>query len=629
MPPAIVAVAAAAAGAAVSGGVAGAIGTGLFATIIGAVAGGVVTIGISYLGNALLGSDAERRPETDLDQRGQMVRQPITSHRWVFGEVRVSGPVVYLHTRPRDGSSKYDMLHLVVVLAAHEVAAIEEPVWFGTELVDTDAEGAATDATWAKDGEVYVHLYRHLGAADQVADPVLVAEAEGWTEAHRLRSRAYLHARLRWDQKMFQGGVPNIAARVRGRTDIWDPRDDTTGWTRNAALCVLFYLMHPDGLGAAAAEIDTASFIAAANICDEPVEDGIGGSEPRYTIDGVVDLATPPVETLRALLTACAGHLTYTGGLWRLRVGAWYPATVAVTEAHLRDAVTVVPHRSRRELVNTVRGAFVSPSHDWQTTDYPPQTDPALVASDGGEAVLTLDLPFTTSPTMAQRIARIALEQNRQEMQLTLPCTLAGLRLAAGDTASVDLSRLGINGTFMVANWALASDLGVDLTLWADAPAVYNPPNLVPLAVPPPVSGGDNRNTAPDAPSAVAVTSQPYGVLVTWSETPDQGVVEVWTTPYDPAVPPAHDPSDPSAGPPVLTDAGTALATNGNVLVLTSLPNPIAVTKVDVVSGSTLIADPDGTGVWVWTRAIDRFGNASAFTEPLLGQKTNPAQDGK
>ena len=44
----------------------------------------------------------------------QMVRQPVTAHRIVYGEVRVGGPVVYLHTRAPAGSDKLDILHLVV-----------------------------------------------------------------------------------------------------------------------------------------------------------------------------------------------------------------------------------------------------------------------------------------------------------------------------------------------------------------------------------------------------------------------------------------------------------------------------------------------------------------------------------
>ena len=597
MPAAVVAVGAAAAGAVASSAVAGAIGAGILGTVVGSLVGAAVTIGVSYLGHALIGADAPSLPEQILDTRGQMVRQPITHHRLVYGEVRVSGPIVFLHTRVPEGGNKFDILHLVVVLVAHEVERIGE-IWFGDRRVafDTLGDGAVLDEAWRKDGEPFAHLWAHDGNPDQGADPVLVAEAGGlWGVNHRLRGRAYVHARLRYDRAIFQGGIPNIAALVKGKR-VWDPRTDSTEWSDNAALCVLDYLLSPAGLDAAPGEIDTTSFIAAANICDETVPTQ-GGTEPRYTINGAVDLQTAPVENLRALLTACAGHLTYSAGQWRLRVGAWQPAIVDLSDRDAREAVTVVPRRSRRELVNIVRGAFVSPVHGWQTTDYPPQSDPGHIANDGGEAVLTLDLPFTTSHTMAQRIARIALEQNRREMQVTLPANLAGLRVAAGDTVTLTLDRLGLSRrTFMVANWQLTEELGVDLTLWQDDPAVYRTQGFAEMTPPPGVEGGDNRDRPPAAPLGLTATPLDGAVRLDWTASLDSDVdhYEVWEAPFTP-----EDPANPQAPNPLDADGPAA---------------KLAEPRANVWRHDGLWA---GDHHWYWVRAIDSFGNPSAFAPPV------------
>ena len=605
MPPAVVAVGAAAAGAVASSAVAGAIGAGLVGTIVGSLVGGAVTIGVSYLGHAVIGTGAPTLPEQNLDGRSQMVRQPITHHRLVYGAVRVSGPIVFLHTRVPEDGNKFDILHLVVVLAAHEVEAIGE-IWFGDRIVRFGPDGAATDEAWRKDGTAFVHVWTHDGDPDQAADPVLVAEAGGvWGVNHRLRGRAYVHARLRYDRAIFQSGIPNIAAVVKGRR-VWDPRSDTTAWSDNAALCVLDYLLSPAGLNATVDEVDAASFIAAATICDEVVPTQGGPNrpltEPRYTINGVVDLNTPPVETLRAMLTACAGHLTYSAGRWRLRVGAWQPAVVALSDRDARDAVTVVPRRSRRELVNIVRGAFVSPAHGWQSTDYPPQSDPGHIANDGGEAVLTLDLPFTTSHTMAQRIARIALEQNRREMHVTLPANLAGLRVAAGDTVALTLDRLGLAGrTFMVANWQLTEDLGVDLTLWQDDPAIYRYQGFAEMRPPPPVEGGDNRNRPPAAPLGLTATPLDGAVRLDWSAVLDSDVdhYEVWQAPFAP-----EDPENPEAPATVALDP----------LAEGSPAAKLAEARTNTWRHDGLWPSDRR---WYWVRAVDGFGNASTFTPPV------------
>jgi hypothetical protein len=121
-----------------------------------------------------------------------------------------------------------------------------------------------------------------------------------------------------------------------------------------------------------------------------------------------------------------------------------------------------------------VRGAFTSPADNWQPTDYPPVSDATAVVADDGEVALTLDLPFTTSHTQAQRIARIALRQNRRQKSLDWPANLAGLRVAAGHPVAVSLGRLGQAATpFRVETWRMSGEMGVDLALAEDAADVY------------------------------------------------------------------------------------------------------------------------------------------------------------
>jgi len=485
MPAAVVAVGAAVVGGAASAAVGAVVGGGVAGAVLGSIAGAAVSIGVSYAGRAIAGGPQrpdEPRPTFEIPEqekpedtlqglRGRtlMVVQPITNHKVVYGRVRVGGPLVFVHTAPSSGSSTKDLLHLVVVHAGREVEAIET-VYFNDEALPLDGSGNVTGGSF-KD---HARLFKHLGSAGQGADGNLISETGGrWTDAHRLRGRAYTHARLRYDEDAYASGIPNVSAVIQGRK-VHDPRTGTTVWSANAALCVLDYLTAPWGLGAdLATEIDTDSFIAAANICDESV-DTLDGTEPRYQCNGVVDVGNRPVQSLEELLTSCAGRLTFVGGKWRLHPGAWQPALLTFNEIQARAPVTLRPRRSRRELVNTVRGAFTSPDHAWQATDYPPVSNAGYVSADGGEVAMTLDLPFTTSHTMAQRIARIALEQNRREMRLDFPANLAGLRVTAGNTIAVSLERFGlIEKPFTVVSWQLTEDMGVDLSLTQDAPEVY------------------------------------------------------------------------------------------------------------------------------------------------------------
>ncbi len=479
MAAAVIAVGAVVAGAAASSAVGAVVGAGLVGAAAAAVAGAAVTVGISYLGQAIVGGPSPpggRHAPADAMRAGRtrMVIQPITDHRIVYGQVRVGGPLVFFHVRVPAGGSTRDLLHLVVVHAAHECHEIGEIYLNDDALGALDGNGYATGAAWVRDSTSLVRAIKHPGTADQAADGVLVANSGGrWTSAHRLRGRAYSHLELRYHEEVFASGVPNISAVVKGRK-VYDPRSTTTAWSDNAALAILDYLVSDFGLGAdLATEIDHDSFIAAANVCDEQVAK-ISGTEARYTCNGTVDLGGRPIDILESLLSSCAGRLVFTAGRWRLHPGVYSPPILSVTESFARAPVLFKPRRGARDLVNTVRGAFTSPDHAWQPSEYPPVAVAGYVTADGGEAPLTLDLPFTTSHTMAQRIARIALEQNRREAQIAIPANLAGLRVAAGDTVTVSLERFGlVERPFTVAAWRLSEDGGVDLSLTEESADVY------------------------------------------------------------------------------------------------------------------------------------------------------------
>lgn len=113
---------------------------------------------------------------------------------------------------------------------------------------------------------------KHLGAAAQAADADLVAAFPGaWTTDHKLSGVAYIYARLSYDADRWPTGIPVIKAVVKGKL-VYDPRSTTTAWSDNPALCIRDYLLDTSlGLGADSTEIDDASFIAAANVCDELV----------------------------------------------------------------------------------------------------------------------------------------------------------------------------------------------------------------------------------------------------------------------------------------------------------------------------------------------------------------------
>jgi hypothetical protein len=404
------------------------------------------------------------------------VRQPAAPRRVIYGQMKVGGVLAFMHSTNDDTH-----LHLIQTIAGHEVQEIGD-IYLNDELVPLDGAGEATGRYAG-----YVRIIKHLGSTTQTADTTLIAEApDKWTTAHRLQGIAYLYVRLIGSSDLFPNGVPNISAIVKGKKDIYDPRTATTGWTDNAALCIANYLSDTKyGVSATyATAIDSTALTAAANVCAEAVALAAGGTENRYTMNGSFDSNQTPEDTVGEMLSAMHGKVIYSGGRWAILAGAYIVPIVTLNEDDARGSVKVVPRISRRDLYNAVKGIYTSPGNNWQPSDFPAVTSSTYETQDNGERIWRdLSLPYTTSGSMAQRIAKIELEKSRQQIVVIFPAKLTGLQLRAGDTVKLSLARFGWSEkVFEVIEWQFevyADDageqaLGVNLVLRETASANFN-----------------------------------------------------------------------------------------------------------------------------------------------------------
>ncbi len=476
------------------------IGTILTAVAIVAIAGPIA--GFSYLSsiaiyaaaNAALSalSPKPRMPDMsgygafvgEATNRTQMIKQPAQPRRVIYGQVRVSGVLSYVSTTNSDKT-----LHLIIACATHEVESFDRFQIDGLTVSTLAANGDILDAKYRKGqtltGDALVQIKTHTGADDQLADTFLTQRVTEWTSEHRLRGIAYIYAQLEFDQDAFPQGLPNISATIRGKK-VFDPRDSSTSFTANSALCIRDFLTDTRyGLGCSADEIDDTSFIAAANICDELITLASGGlsaavTEHRYTCNGSFETNETPKQVLENMLTSCAGILTYTNGKFRLLVGAFRAASISLDENDFHGPVTIDAKQSMGESYNTVKGVYSPVDNGYVATDYPPVTSSTFVTEDNGETrTFDYDLPFTTSTATAQRLAKIALFRNRQQVVLKGQLSMKGFDLAIGDSVQVTFDRYGFtNKIFEVAEWNIAvvggQNLGVEVTLRETASAVYD-----------------------------------------------------------------------------------------------------------------------------------------------------------
>lgn len=641
MPPAVPVIAAVAGAAVAQSALAGVVGVallnagigltagaGIFAgTVISSLAGFVVTTAINTIGSRAFAPSTSTSPYTNLtndpQSRAVMVHSPVESHKIIYGEAKVSGPIVYIattnsgptpHGGPMTGTNL--MLHMVIALAGHEVEEIgtvflnDKPVTIdangfvnnipysyypanptpNTKTISTAVRtnevvtvtttaahgftagdqvdvtvtndlsmngsfiiiatpssttftysnggpnasasgGTAVDNTISMSVNSYVRIKKHTGAVGQAADPDLIAEVPGWDVNHKLNGIAYIYVRLQYSQDVFGRGIPNVSAIVKGKK-VFDPRDDSTAWSDNVALCIRDYLASDYGFNCSDNEINDTYFSAAANICDETVALTTGGSHARYTCNGVIDTANAPIENLNALVAAMAGTVTYVQGQFRGYAGAYESTVGDLTTDMLAGPVKIRTRVPRQQLFNAVQGTFIDPSRNFAATDFPAVVNETYTEDDGGTQMFKdIQLPFTNHPEAAQRIAKIILEQARQGIQIELTLNHNAIPFAVWDTVTYTDANLGWNHkVFRVKKFSTAGVGPISLILQEEASASYDWDNGEATVLDPaPDTTLPNPFTV-EVPTGVAYNSrivdatagaELYNLSVSWNLHPD------------------------------------------------------------------------------------------------------------
>jgi hypothetical protein len=440
----------------------------------------IVTIGLSMAASRLL---APKMPSMgDLNDRGIMTRSPTSPRQIIYGQAKVSGTVVFLAT----SGAKNEYLHLVVTLAGHEVAEIGE-VYFNEDLVLTGSgDGYATGKYAASGSYTGSLIHKHLGTTTQTVDSTLQSDFPvDWDSNHRLRGIAYIYCKLTFSNEIFVGGIPNISCVVKGKK-VYNPSTLATAYSANPALCLRDYLTDADlGMGMDASEIDDTSVIAAAAVCDEQVEvkpvTSPATYENRYECNGQAVTSSTPDSIIGQILSSMGGTIAYSGGQVVVYAAAYRSPTVTLDETHMAGGFTVSTRLSARDRVNAVKGTFISSENQWAAADFPQITSATyLAADDGVYHWRDVILPFTTSSSAAQRIARINLRQAREEIIFTAKFNLTAMQLRAGDTVNLTNANLGFSSkVFEVIAWSLSSDGTpptpvIELQLRETASSVYD-----------------------------------------------------------------------------------------------------------------------------------------------------------
>lgn len=457
-----------------------------------------ISLGAS-VGSSLLARKV-RAPETsdtNLDRLRANV-DPRTPRKTVIGITAAATDI-----RDEEFTDNQTYFHRFIVCASHRVQSIDE-IWFDDEM--------AWSATGGVTSKFSGYLTVAVRAEGTAANAINISSRMG--SSRRYTGLAYVHLRYKLtgntsktDSPFAQGITTRITIRAHG-APLYDPREDSTvpggsgsqraddqntwAWDddacRNPALALLFYLLGwringklAVGKGIPPSRIDLESFAIAANICDEPVDDGSGGTEPRYRCDGVWSEGDSPTAVIDMLKATMNADLDDVGGRLRLTV---FHNDLATPDAEFTDddilgAYAWEPTPPLDRTYNVVRGTYTDPSDSslYQQVDYP---EIRADSPDGIDRILTLDLPFVESASQAQRLAelrRARLEHGAGTFRAVFQPTAWAvqknsiIRLTFGPTGFVQK-------TFRVSEMDIQTNGLVPLTLREESPLIYGAPSL-------------------------------------------------------------------------------------------------------------------------------------------------------
>ena len=434
---------------------------------------------------------APKPDQQNLQGTTDNIKSPISAKKLIYGKTRVGGTLVMMGSDGTD--NKY--LTLVVAIAGHRVNAFKEVYLNDEKIWDADAtpnyQGIYYTNPSDPTADPLASLEFIVGSDTNIVSSLCTNHIQGYTNAHTMNGNAAIVARLRYDPEVYTQGIPKITCVVEGNR-VYDPRQDEyspyydssigsghrsngawneLGYTSNPALILLDYIRDEKyGLGESISNIDLQSFVDAADVCDEDVNLDGGGTQKRYTCDGVLDTSRSIRANIEDILSTMIGTLTLVGGKYVLNAYEYRTPSLDINESHLIEPLTVVTKNSRRNTYNAVKGMFSSSEDNYIPTDYPAQISTQYAQDDGETIYLDMSLPLTTDNIRAQRIARLTMLKSRLQTSVSMTLNLTGLKVQVGDNIRLSNTRLGYsNKIFEVISFNLIPDADKGLAVQIDA----------------------------------------------------------------------------------------------------------------------------------------------------------------
>ena len=291
--------------------------------------------------------------------------------------------------------------------------------------------------------------------------------------------------------------------------------------------------------GVNAARLPAAHWIAQIEKCRDEVDAPGSGSEPRYRSSIEVLVSNDIAATIEALLTACQGRLTESGGVYKLYCGAPGAAVMSFTDDDIisTEEQSFTPFFGLADTITGIAGKYPSPDEGWNAKPAPP-----IYRSDyevrAGNRRLLADVSLDAVPyaRQVQQLMQEALQEGQRARRHTHTLPPKFWPLEPGDVVAWTSARNGYAAKLFRVDGVVDQpnlDVLVDLTEvdpgdydW-DTTENYVAPVIGPTAV-----------VRPPAQAIVDFDAEGYvirddsalprrpGILLSW-EVPEDGLDDV------------------------------------------------------------------------------------------------------
>lgn len=422
-------------------------------------------------------------PTADFKDRAISTNAPGAPRRVIYGKAKVGGQYAMVET---SGTNQED-LNIIYIFASHACDAVEQ-VYLNDKLVRDNS-----DLTTNVDPDFSGKLTT-IASIDGLGNvPAAISAAfPSFKASYQFKGLSYLFCQFKYDPELYRG-IPNVSLVVRGKNDILDTRTDTKGYTANAALCELDWLLN--FMGATTETIEESEWDSAADDCDTLVagKDANGNdiTEPRFELNGTISLQGPKLESL-VRMTQNGGVIPrYEQGVWGAVIQEFIAPIVDLDENDLISPVQVLTGASKQDKINTIKGSFISELSNFEQVEYPSLESPTALADDLELLERTIDYQFSSSPSQCRRLSKITLEKSRFGLSFNATFKISAWEYPVGTRIRFSYSRFGWdNLIFRIVARDIDGIDGVDLSLVQDAEEIYswNEGDALAVSVPAPLN---------------------------------------------------------------------------------------------------------------------------------------------